>query len=98
MYIYSTRSLLSNHIIELNECFVVLIHESKQKSGARLLTPTVVHVSECYHGSVHDITVLRESGLLEHAEESVQIIGDKEYIGEEYVVTPKKKPRGRELI
>ncbi len=46
---------------------------------------------------IHDITVLRESGLLEHAEESVQIIGDKGYIGEEYVVTPRKKPRGREL-
>jgi hypothetical protein len=39
--------------------------------------------------NVHDITVLRESGLLEHVEESVQIIVDKEYIGEEYVITPK---------
>ncbi|CAF1561330.1 unnamed protein product, partial [Rotaria sordida] len=57
----------------------------------------IVHVSECYHGSKHDITVLRESGLLEHVEESVQIIGDKAYIGEEYVVTPRKKPHGREL-
>ncbi|CAF3108861.1 unnamed protein product [Rotaria sp. Silwood2] len=57
----------------------------------------IVHVSECYYGSKHDITVLRESGLLEHVEESVQIIGDKGYIGEEYVVTPRKKPYGREL-
>ncbi|CAF4193621.1 unnamed protein product, partial [Rotaria sordida] len=57
----------------------------------------IVHVSECCHGSTHDITVLRESGLLEHVEESVQIIGDKGYIGEEYIVTPRKKPRGREL-
>ncbi|CAF4592828.1 unnamed protein product [Rotaria sp. Silwood2] len=57
----------------------------------------IVHVSECYHGSIHDITVLRESGLLEHVEESIQIIGDKGYIGEEYVVTPRKKPHGREL-
>ncbi|CAF5104661.1 unnamed protein product, partial [Rotaria sp. Silwood1] len=57
----------------------------------------IVHVSECYHGSIHDITILRESGLLEHVEESVQIIGDKGYIGEEYVVTPRKKPRGCEL-
>ncbi|CAF1183734.1 unnamed protein product [Rotaria sp. Silwood1] len=57
----------------------------------------IVHVSECYHGSIHDITVLRESGLLEHVEESVQIIGDKAYIGEEYVVTLRKKLRGREL-
>ncbi len=43
---------------------------------------------------IHDITVLRES---EHAEESVKIIGDKAYIHEEYVVTPRKKSRGREL-
>ena len=57
----------------------------------------IVHVSECYRGSVHDITILRELGLLEHVNDTVQIIGDKGYIGEEYVVTPKKKPRGREL-
>ncbi|CAF4044763.1 unnamed protein product [Rotaria sp. Silwood1] len=57
----------------------------------------LVHVSECYYGSKHDITVLRESGLLEHVEESVQIIDDKVYIGEEYVVTPRKKPHGHEL-
>ncbi len=57
----------------------------------------IVHVSECYHGSVHDITVLRESGLLEHVDDSVHIIGDKGYIGEEYVDTPRKKPHGREL-
>lgn len=35
-----------------------------------------VHVSECYHGSIHDITVLQELGLLEHVEDSVKIIGD----------------------
>ncbi|CAF1333978.1 unnamed protein product [Rotaria sordida] len=57
----------------------------------------IVHVSECYRGSVHDITVLRESGLLEHVNDDVQIIGDKGYIDEEYVVTPRKKSRGREL-
>lgn len=57
----------------------------------------IVHVSECHHGSVHDLTLLRESGLLEHVNESVQIIADKAYIGEEYVITPRKKPHGREL-
>jgi len=57
----------------------------------------IVHVSKCYPGSVHDITILRESGLLEHTQEDVQIIADKGYIGEQYVVTPKKKPRGGEL-
>ncbi|CAF4827017.1 unnamed protein product, partial [Rotaria sp. Silwood2] len=37
----------------------------------------IVHVSECYQGSVHDITVLRDSGLLAHVNDSVQIIVDK---------------------
>jgi hypothetical protein len=57
----------------------------------------IVHVSKCYNGSVHDITILRESGLLEHVNDSVQIIADKAYVGEDYVVTPRKKPHGREL-
>ncbi|CAF3121603.1 unnamed protein product [Rotaria sp. Silwood2] len=57
----------------------------------------IVHVSKYYQGSVHDITVLRESGLLEHIEEHVQIIADKGYIGEQYVITSRKKPRGGEL-
>ncbi|CAF0802221.1 unnamed protein product [Rotaria sordida] len=57
----------------------------------------IVHVSECYHGSIHDITILRDSDLLEHVNDSVQIIADKRYIGEEDVVTPRKKPHGREL-
>ncbi|CAF1222029.1 unnamed protein product, partial [Didymodactylos carnosus] len=47
--------------------------------------------------SVRDITILRESGLLEHVNDSVQIIADKGYIGEGYVITPRKKPRGRNL-
>ena len=52
----------------------------------------VVHVSECYLGTIHDITMLRESGLLEHVNDSVQIVSDKGYIGEEYVVigNPRK--------
>ncbi|CAF1543075.1 unnamed protein product [Adineta ricciae] len=57
----------------------------------------IVHASECYHGSVHDITVLSDSGLLEHVNSSVQIIADKEYIGEDYVVTLRKKSHEREL-
>ncbi|CAF2804411.1 unnamed protein product [Rotaria sp. Silwood2] len=57
----------------------------------------IVYVSECYHGSVHDITILSESDLLEHVNDSVQIIADKGYIGEENVVTPRKKLHGREL-
>ncbi len=39
----------------------------------------------------------RESGLLEHVNDSVHIIADKAYIGEDYVVIPRKKPHRREL-
>ncbi|CAF1358711.1 unnamed protein product [Rotaria sordida] len=56
-----------------------------------------LHVPECYRGSVHDITILRESCLLEHVNDSVQIIADKGYVGEDYVVTTRKKLHGREL-
>ena len=56
----------------------------------------IAHVSECYRGSVHDIIIIRESGLLEHVNDSVQIIADKEYSGEDYAVTPRKKQYGRE--
>jgi hypothetical protein len=42
----------------------------------------IVHVSKFYQGSVHDITILRESDLLEHTQEHVQIIADKGYISE----------------
>ncbi|CAF3893339.1 unnamed protein product [Rotaria sp. Silwood1] len=57
----------------------------------------IVHVSKCYQGSVHDITILRESRLLDHTEENVQTIADKAYVSEQYVITPRKKPRGGEL-
>ena len=40
-------------------------------------------MSECYYGNVHDITILRESGLLEHVSDSVQIIADKGYVSED---------------
>jgi len=59
-----------------------------QYMGVRNLTDTPLSIYSSTHfflPIIHDITVLRELGLLEHAEESVQIIGDKGYIGEEYV-------------
>ncbi|CAF1579689.1 unnamed protein product [Rotaria sp. Silwood1] len=46
----------------------------------------IVHVSDCYRGSKHDITILRNSGLLDYVEESVQIIADKGYIVQQLVI------------
>jgi thiamine kinase-like enzyme len=34
---------------------------------------------------------------IEHTQEDVQVIADKGYVAEQYVITPRKKPRGREL-
>jgi hypothetical protein len=42
IYKCSTWSLLFGDMIELNKCYVVEINNWKQKSGARLLTSTVV--------------------------------------------------------
>lgn len=56
-----------------------------------------MHVSECYHKIIHNITVLQESVLLEHVEDSEKNIGDKAQLVEAYAVTPRKKPGKREL-
>ncbi|CAF4040446.1 unnamed protein product, partial [Rotaria sp. Silwood1] len=37
------------------------------------------------------------SGFLEYAQEDVQIIANKGFICEQYVITPQKKHRGDEL-
>lgn len=56
-----------------------------------------VQIADDYHHRiVHDMIVLRDSGLLEHVNNPVQIIADKEYIREGYVVAPRKDPRERE--
>ena len=38
---------------------------------------------------MHDITILKESGLLERLNDCVQITADNGHIGEEYIVTPR---------
>ncbi|CAF1368771.1 unnamed protein product [Rotaria sordida] len=50
-----------------------------------------------YHEKVRQTMHSKESGLLEHTGEDVQIIADKRYIGEQYVITLKKKSRTGEL-
>ncbi|CAF3811031.1 unnamed protein product [Rotaria sp. Silwood1] len=54
----------------------------------------IVHVSQCYHGGVNGLTILRESGLLTDIEKDVRIIGNKSYIGEKYITASRKKSRG----
>ena len=55
------------------------------------------HISDVVNGSMADITLLRESGLLALVTGDTKVIGDKGYIGEEKVTAPRKKPRLAEL-
>ena len=55
------------------------------------------HMSNVVHGSKADVTLLRESGLLDRLGSHTLALGDKGYVGEPKVLTPKKKPRFAEL-
>lgn len=55
------------------------------------------HISDVVHGSKSDVTLLRESGLLDRLSADSRALADKGYIGEDYVITPRKKPRLAEL-
>lgn len=55
------------------------------------------HISDVVYGSKADVTLLRESGLLDRLTGETRALGDKGYVGEPKVVTPMKKPRLAEL-
>jgi hypothetical protein len=55
------------------------------------------HISDVVYGSRADVTLLRDSQLLDGLPGDTRVLGDKGYVGEEKVVTPKKKPRLAEL-
>jgi hypothetical protein len=55
------------------------------------------HISDVVHGSKADVTLLRDSGVLDRLPPHTLMLGDKGYIGEAQVITPTKKPRGGEL-
>lgn len=55
------------------------------------------HVSSVVVGSKADITLLRESGVLDLLSDDVMIVGDKGYQGESQILTPTKKPKGGEV-
>jgi len=54
-------------------------------------------VSDTYPHSVHDLTVLRGSDAFEMISQENRGLGDSAYIGEPRMLTPFKKPRGRQL-
>jgi hypothetical protein len=76
------------------------------KSGTRqalkvqvCVTPDgkLLHISKVVQGSMADVMLLRESDFMDSLALTTRVLGDKAYIGEAHVVTPKKKPKGGEL-
>jgi len=55
------------------------------------------HISDVYYGPKADITILRESGVMEKFSDHTLCMGDKGYQGASHVITPKKNPRGGEI-
>jgi DDE superfamily endonuclease len=55
------------------------------------------HLSDVVNGSVADITLLRDSELMDDIALAAFVLGDKGYIGESRLMTPHKKPRHGEL-
>jgi hypothetical protein len=56
----------------------------------------IIYVSNVYAGSVHDITILRNSPLNNLINNQCKAVGDKGFIAAEFqhtIVTPAKKPR-----
>lgn len=73
---------------------------TKQALKFQLCTTTsgdVFHLSSVVVGSVADITLLRQSGLLDLLSGDTLLLGDKGYQGESQIITPHKKPRGGEI-
>ena len=55
------------------------------------------HVSSTYPHSIHDLTILRESGALELISAEKKGLGDSAYVGEPNVIVPFKRPPRRQL-
>lgn len=61
------------------------------------LNGMIVHVSDVVQGSIHDTTLFRSSTLPSLLSDHLKVLGDKGYIGNEYVITPMKNPQGKKL-
>lgn len=53
----------------------------------------IVCVSNVVNGSMHDMRLVRESGILEQMNDQTRAIGDKGYIGKLRIITPARKKR-----
>ena len=52
-----------------------------------------MNVSEVVNGAVHDMKLVRQSGILKQMNSDTKAIGDKGYIGQLGIITPARKKR-----
>ena len=71
-------------------------HVLKYKMGVHIDTGLFVWLSGPWPGIMHDLTIIRQSELLDHLEEFEFIMADKAYIGEDKIITLIRNP-GTEL-
>lgn len=64
-------------------------HEIKYELGIDM-DGTIIWVSGGWPGSLHDLTIARQSGILEKLGEGELIIADKAYLGDPHFLTPLK--------
>lgn len=53
----------------------------------------IVNVSDVVNGAMHDMRLVRESGILDQMNKETRAIGDKGYIGKLGIITPARKKR-----
>lgn len=66
-------------------------HTLKYEVAVRVNTPfKIVWVAGPFPGSMHDLTIIRNSGLLQSLEQNERVIGDPAYVGEPALITTFK--------
>ena len=59
-----------------------------------MVSPEIIWCNGPYKGSVHDLTIARDS-LVQQLNEEEALLGDKAYIGEQCFITPFKPAQGQ---
>jgi hypothetical protein len=71
-------------------------HTIKYEIGVHPESGHIVWIAGGVGGRTHDITLTRQSGLLESLESNELILGDLGYLGEYQILTPHKRPKTSE--
>lgn len=104
----SRRAALPRVKIVIDSTFIPLPKTEKRPQFFHLKSPTkaamkveidcdlrhrIICVSNVVNGSVHDMRLVRQSGILQQMNDQTKAIGDKGYLGRLGIIVPKKKRR-----